>query len=345
MAHDPVRRALIGTGLGLLVAGSAAAQEYSFTLHHFLGPQSATHTETIMPWAERVEAASEGRISIEIYPSMTLGGTPPELIRQVRDGVVDMVWTLNGYTPGLFPRTEVFELPSVYRNDPAAANLAMAELFDTYLAEEHVGVEVLFQHVHAGQAIVMRDREVRAPADLEGATLRIPTRTGAWMLEALDANPVSMPVPDLPQALSRGVVDGALIPFEIIPALQLQDLTEYDIELADGVRFGTSVFQLSMNLDRWSALPEDIQQIFLDQSDDDWLRELGGIWEETEREGLRVATEAGSTHVMLGSDESAAFDAPMQTVVDRWIAEAEADGRAGAELVEAARRAIADNAE
>ena len=166
----------------------------------------------LAPWAKQVEENSGGRVKIEIFPSMTLGGRPPELISQARDGVVDIVWTVNGYTPGLFPRTEVFELPNVYKNDPKATNLAMFDMFEDHLRAEYKGVEVMFLHVHADQAIHMRTKEVRSPADLAGTKMRIPTRTGAWIIEALGAAPTAMPVPELPQALAKGVIDGAFIP-------------------------------------------------------------------------------------------------------------------------------------
>src|SRR5690606_17066158 len=166
-----------------------AAQQHTLKLHHLLGPKSPAHTQMLTPWAERVEKATGGKVKIELYPSMSLGGKPPQLINQVRDGVVDLIWTVNGYTPGLFPRTEVMELPNVFKNDPVAANLALYDMFDTQLKEEYTGVEVMFLHVHAGQAIHMRDKEVRKPEDLAGTKLRIPTRTGAWVIEALGATP------------------------------------------------------------------------------------------------------------------------------------------------------------
>src|SRR5690606_33050966 len=115
---------------------------------------------------------------------------------------------------------------------------------------------------------------------LAGKKIRIPTRTGAWVLEALGANPVGMPDPELPQALSKKVVDGALIPWEIIPALKLQDLTNYQIEGKDKVRFGTTTFQVSMNADRWEELPDDIKAIFEQESGPEWLKEVGEIWRE-----------------------------------------------------------------
>nr|WP_254702373.1 MULTISPECIES: TRAP transporter substrate-binding protein [unclassified Roseivivax] len=317
------------------------AQDYTLTLHHFLGERAPAHSQMLVPWAERVEELSGGAVAIEVYPSMTLGGRPPELAGQARDGVVDMVWTLNGYTPGLFPRTEVFELPSVYVNDPAATNIAMREMFDEYLAEEYTGLEVMFLHVHAGQGIHTVDAEIRTPDDFEGLSLRVPTRTGAWVIEALGATPVAMPVPELPQALSRGVVDGALIPWEIIPPLRIQEQTNFQIEGADEARLGTSVFQVSMNQAKWDSLPEEIQAAFREASNEDWLREVGEIWRGADDFGINMATEAGNTHVVLSAEETEAMLAPMDGVVSRWVEEVSSQGIDGAGLVEAARGAIA----
>jgi TRAP-type C4-dicarboxylate transport system substrate-binding protein len=203
----------------------------------------------------------------------------------------------------------------------------------------------MFLHVHAGQALQTVDREVRTPADAAGLDLRIPTRTGAWVIEALGANPVAMPVPDLPQALARGVVDGALIPFEIIPPLQLQDRTRYQIEGHAGWRFGTTSFQLSMTGERWDALPADIRAAFRDASDAAWLAEVGDIWQANDAAGLALAVEAGNAHVELGADETERFREVLAPVAERWIADMAADGIDGAALVERARTLIARHAE
>lgn len=327
--------------LAALLATPVAAQEYELKLHHFLGERAPAHSQMLVPWAERVEELSGGVVSIEVFPSMTLGGRPPELVSQARDGVVDLVWTLNGYTPGLFPRTEVFELPTVFVNDPTATNLAMRAMFDDKLAEEYAGLEVMFLHVHAGNGMQMVDDEVRAPADLDGLSLRTPSRSGAWVIEALGATPVAMPVPELPQALSRGVVDGALIPWEIIPPLRLQEQTDYQIEGAGMARLGTSVFQVSMNKGTWDSLPDEVQNAFREASNEDWLREVGELWRGTDNFGIGMATEAGNTHIVLTDDETAALLEPMGGVVDRWIDEVSDAGVDGDALVGAARNAIA----
>ena len=225
------------------------------------------------PWAAAIEEASGGRVKIEIYPSMSLGGSPPQLFRQVADGVVDIIWTVNGYTPGLFPRSEVFELPTVFTNDIAATNLAMRDMFDEQLAPDFEDVHVLFLHVHAGQALQMASKLVRTPDDTQGLKLRVPGPTGNAVVEAMGATPVTMPVPDLPQALSTNAVDGALIPWEIIPALQLYETTQYQIEGPNQNRFGTTTFQVSMNKARWEGLPDDLKAVFDAHCGEEWLRD------------------------------------------------------------------------
>lgn len=327
----------------LLAGGASAQQEPEFTLklHHILGPQAPAHTKMLEPWAKRIEEQSNGRIKIEIYPAMSLGGAPPQLIRQVRDGVVDIIWTVNGYTPDLFPRTEVFELPGVYTNDTAATNLAMRDLFDEYLAEEYEGVHVILLHVHAGQGIQMRDTAVRSPADLAGKKMRIPTRTGAWVLEALGATPVGMPIPDLPQALSTGAVDGALIPWEIIPPFKIQELTQYQIEGPDHERFGTTTFQISMNRDTWDSLPPDLQEVVAASSGEDFAREVGEVWRASEEVGIGIAVGDGNELITLNEEEMQVFRTAMEPVVQRWIEDVTAKGIDGQALVDAARAAIA----
>lgn len=278
---------VVGVVGSLLVAGSAFAADYTLKLHHLLGPKAPAHTKMLEPWAKQIEEKTGGRVKIDIYPAMSLGGKPPQLIKQARDGVVDIVWTVNGYTPGLFPRTEVFELPFIHTNDPRATNLAMREMFDEYLAEEYAGTKVMFLHVHQGQAIHTVDKLVRTPADVAGMKLRIPTRTGSWVIEALGAAPTAMPVPALPQALSKKVVDGALIPWEIIPPLKLQDLTQYQIEGHNGVRFGTTTFQVTMNQNTWNSLPADIQKAIDEVNSEAWVAEVGTIWSNSDKGGDR----------------------------------------------------------
>jgi len=289
--------ALLSSAVIALATGSAAyAQEFTFSIHHFLSPKAVTQTALLEPWVQSVQDASDGRIAFEIFPAMALGGAPPELYSQVRDGVADLVWTVPGYTPGVFPRLEVFELPSVHAGNAEATNRAIQDMMAD-LAADFEDVHPILVHVHSGNALHLASETVESLEDFAGLKIRSPSRTGAWMVEALGAEPVGMPVPALPQALSKNTVDAGLIPFEVAIPLRLAELTKASVELHDGARFGTGV-----------------------------------VWDEIEPVGIQIAKDAGNSVTALSADATAAFDAPFEAVAQRWVTEAtEAgiDGTAG----------------
>jgi TRAP-type C4-dicarboxylate transport system substrate-binding protein len=332
------------SGLVALLAfcgATQAAPEVTLKFHHFLGPKAPAQTTMIEPWAKAVEASSGGKIKIDIYPSMSLGGTPPQLIRQVRDGVVDIVWTVLGYTAGQFPRSEVFELPFIHTNNAVATNLAMYDMYPKYLKPEFEDVHVILLHVHAGQSIYMVDSPVRTPDDLKGKKMRIPTRTGAWVIEALGANAVGMPVPSLPQALSKHVVDGALIPWEIGPALKLQELTKYLIDGENNTRFGTTTFVIAMNKKKYESLPADLKKAIDVNSGRDFAIAAGRAWTNNDAHALDVMVKAGEQHIVIPKAELEKFKAKLEPVVDRWVADVKGKGIDGKALVAEARKEIA----
>ncbi|MGA1559280.1 MAG: C4-dicarboxylate ABC transporter substrate-binding protein, partial [bacterium] len=152
---------------------------------------------------------------------------------------------------------------------------------------------------------------------------------------------VSMPVPDFPQALSKKVVDGGLIPWEIIPPLKLQDMTKYQIEGENMTRFGTTTFQVSMNQGTWDKLPKDLQDVFLQASNEAWVREVGEVWHRTDLFGIGVATKAGNEHITLSAAETAEFKKALEPVVDRWVKEVSDSGIDGKSLVSKARELVA----
>ncbi len=342
------RRQFLATTGGVLASpfvlrrAWAAEPEFTLKLHHLLGPKSPAQVMMLQPFADRILKDSDGRVKIDIYPAMSLGGAPPQLFRQAVDGVVDIVWTVNGYTPGLFERSEVFELPTIFKNNIAATNLAMRDMFDDHLAEEYKDVHVLWLHVHAGQAIHMADKLVRKPEDFQGLKIRVPGPTGTAVIEQLGATPVNMPVPDMPQALATHVVDGALVPWEIAPPLKLYDVTKYDIEGKDKWRLGTTTFQVSMNKGTWEKLPADLQDVFNKNTGADWWKEVGDIWRLDDDEALKVIIANGNEYIELTQEETDAFETALAPVVDRWVKDRSGSIDA-AGLVDAAKAAIAKN--
>lgn len=337
------RAMALGAVVALAGAPAAFAAEFDFKLHHFLSPKAPAHTKMLAPWAQRIMDASGGRVKIEIFPSMTLGGKPPQLPRQVRDGVVDMAWMVNAYAAGAFPRTEVFELPGVHQGNSGAVNAAMKEMYADELSKDFKGMTALFQHVHGGQAIHMASELVRTPADMVGKKIRIPSRTGAWILETLGASPVKTSVGEIPVALSKKVVDGALIPFEIIPPLKIHEQTKYQIEGPGGKRLGTTSFSVVINQARWDSLPADIQKAFTDNSGLEWHKEIGEYWDGAEAFGISIATKSGNEHIQLTDAEWGEFETAVAPVVDRWIAEMNEKGIDGQALYDRAVKLVAEN--
>ena len=167
----------------------AAAKRVTPTYPHFPGPRSTAHTKLIEPWARRIEDASGGRIKFRIFPSMSLGGKPPELYRQVRDGVVDIVWTLPGYTPGVFPRVEVFELPGIHGGSAKQTTLAIQDMMGR-LAADFSDIHPLLIHAHAGNALHLVDGPIATVKDSPVMTIRPPSRPGAWLISSGGAAPV-----------------------------------------------------------------------------------------------------------------------------------------------------------
>jgi TRAP-type C4-dicarboxylate transport system substrate-binding protein len=296
-----------------------------------------------MPWAKKIEEMSKGKIKIEIFPSMSMGGKPNELYKQARNGSADIVWTVAGYTPGVFPRTEVYELPTVHRGSSLATSIAIRENFDL-IKDDYKKIKPLLIHTHAGNALHMTEKRVRKVADLKGMKLRTPSRTGAWLIEALGAEPVGMPMPGFPQALSKKAVDGGLIPFEVFPPFKFHQLTEFSAEGAKGDRFGTSVFLLLMNKDRFNSLSKELQDLIEESFNMDMVKQVGQIWMDVEKPGMKMQENSKNSEIAKYNDKTMAeFNAVGQKVVNRWIKEVSKKGINGDKLVEEARKAIARN--
>lgn len=331
--------------IGLMALTGLASQVHAdepikLILHHLHSPNAPTHAKLLVPWAEQIKQQSDGRIDVEVFPSMALGGKPSELYKQARDGTTDIIWTLTGYTPGVFPRTEVFELPTVHKGDAVATSLAIKDRFDL-IADDYNDVKPLLVYVHAGNVIHTVDKPVGNLADLKGLKLRTPSRTGGWLIEEYGAEPVGMPLPDLPPSLSKKAIDGALVPFEIFPAFKMQDLTKHSIEGYNGDRFGTSVFVILMNKDKFDSLPADLQQLLEASFDEEMTANIGQMWMDFEKPGIELQEQSANSDVTeLSETAMQDFNAAGQRVVDRWVIEMNEKGLNGQDIVDGAREAI-----
>ncbi len=338
MNHSKV---LITCSLLLLANTSAlwAQKTFHFTVHHLLNAKSAGQVVLIEPWVKKIEQESKGRLKFEIFPSMSLGGKPADLYQQLRDGTADLVWMLPAYTPGVFPRLEVFELPGVHQGSAKATTLAIQDMMDA-IKEDIEDVKPILIHVHGGNALHLSKKKITRLQDLKGLKIRIPSRTGSWLIDSWGAEPVGMPVPALPQALSKGTVDGTMLPFEVAIPLKLTELIDNSVELSDNRRFGTLVFIFAMNKKRYNSLPADLKKIIDDNSGLAIAGSIGETWDELESTGIETTLKKGKSVYSLSKEASKEFDKLNEKVVDRWIREVKKNDIDGKNLVETARTMI-----
>jgi TRAP-type C4-dicarboxylate transport system substrate-binding protein len=239
------RRSLLqgaaAAALGAPALSGLAQQAVTLKFHTFMAPQSLVWLSMHKPWMEKVEKDSGGRIKFEAYPAMQLGGTPVQLYDQARDGVVDIVWTLPGNTAGRFPRVEVFELPFIMNN-------AEADLEGVLGVHPDAGARRV-QGNPGDRAARARPgmfhsatKLVKAPGDLKGMKVRGPTRQITKMLGALGATPVGMPLPQIPDALSKGTIEACVIPWEVVPSVKVHELTKFHTEFPGSISMYTTTF-------------------------------------------------------------------------------------------------------
>lgn len=337
-------RFLVATAAAwVALAIPSAAETITLRVSHFLPPSSPAQTELIEPWAKAVEEGSGGRIDVEIFPAMQMGGKPPQLYDQVRDGVADVVWTLPGYTPGRFPRVEVFELPFM----PASAEattMALQDFAQAHLQEEFKDVKPLLFHVHAPGFFHMKDAPIQKLEDLKGLKVRAPTRPINDALAALGATPVGMPVPQVPEALSKGVIDGAVIPWEVAVPLRVPEMTDSNTVFGGDRGFYTSVFLLAMNKDTYESLPPDLQKVIDDASGENIARQIGQAWDKAEEAGLKVGQDAGHEIHTIEGAELERWKAAAQPAIDAWVRSAAEKGIDGQALLDEARALIEKHA-
>ncbi|WP_417770135.1 TRAP transporter substrate-binding protein [Stappia sp.] len=332
--------AAAATALACAGIAPALAQEVTLRVHHFLPAPAPVPKNFITPWAEKVMADSGGRIKVEVYPAMQLGGTPPSLYDQAKDGVVDIVWTLPGYTPGRFPGTEAFELPFMAAKAEPTSQ-AFWDFYEKYLKDEFKDVKPIAVHVHGPGLLHVKGEGVASLEDMNGLKLRGPTRQTNALLGALGATPVGMPVPAMPEALSKGVIDGTVVPWEVTTPLKVAELvgSHTDFEGTRGLYTATFVF--AMNQAKYDSLPDDLKKVIDANSGREMSKWVGRVMDEGDLPGIKAAETAGNTIRKLPQAEVERWKAAADPVVEAWIAEVSAKGYDGKAMVEDAKAMIA----
>jgi TRAP-type C4-dicarboxylate transport system substrate-binding protein len=333
----------LAAGMALMAAASAvSAREVLLRVAHFLPPGSTTHAKLIVPWCDKIGKESGGQLKCQIYPAMQLGGTAPQLIDQARNGVADIVWTLPGYTAGRFPAIEVFELPFMTHTAEGSSRALWEYVKANKLDQgEFKDVRPLIFHLHDEGVLHLVKAPIQQLADFRGLKLRAPTRQTNKMIAALGATPVGMPVPQVSEALSKGVIDGALLPWEVVPAVKVHELVKFHTELDPrSSALYTATFVFAMNKAKYESLPADLKQVIDANSGAEVSAAAGKLWDESAVGARKQAVARGNKINTVPAAELKNWENASAPVYESWIAEVSAKGQDGRALLKSARALI-----
>jgi TRAP-type C4-dicarboxylate transport system substrate-binding protein len=340
------RRSLLSaaavTALTLLSAGAAQAQQVVLKVHHFLPSTSNVQVNLIQPWCDKIAKESGDKLKCQIYPAMTLGGTPPQLFDQARDGVADIVWTIPTYSAGRFTKSEVFELPFFTRSAKGSSQAYWAYVQKNAL-DEYRGVKPLWLHTNDGSSFHLANpKGVTKLEELKGLKIRAATRLNSRMLASLGATPVQMPLPAVPESISKGVIDGAMVPWEGVPTVKLHEIAKSHLDVPAGqLKFANSLFAFVMNQAKYNSLSPELKKVIDDNSGlatSAWAGETG--FDRVVPANHKLSADRGNALLKLDAAEYARWVKASDNVDDEWVKEANAKGANGAALLEEARALI-----
>ena len=333
---------LLAVALGAVAWQAVHAADVTLRFHQMLPPQATIPSKAIVPWAQKVEKESGGRIKVQHFPSMQLGGKPPELFDQAKDGVVDVIWTVLGYTPGRFPKTEAFELPfSVGLAEPGSR--AFQEYVEKHAMDEFKDVKLIAVHVH-GPGLFHSKDPITKLEDLKGMKVRGGSRVINIMLDQLGAVPVGMPVPAVGEGLSKGVISATTIPWEVTPALKVQQLVKNHTGFSGEQGLYTQTFAVAMNKGAYDKLPADLKKVIDANSGIETAALFGRAMDEGDKVGLSLAQKAGNRIIMLDAVETQTWRRTAAAVRGIWYKEVAAKGVDGPKLAAEAEALIEKHA-
>ncbi|MDP3898701.1 MAG: TRAP transporter substrate-binding protein [Mesorhizobium sp.] len=330
---------LVGAALAFGATTVASlAQDVTLKLHQMLPPQATIPSKALKPWAEKVMKESGGRIKIDQFDAMALGGKPPELFDQAKDGVVDIIWTVIGYTPGRFPSTEAFELPFMMTNGEATSR-ALQEYCEKNCMDEFKDVKVIAWHAH-GPGMIHSKNPVNKLEDMNGLKIRGGSRVINLMLEKLGSTPVGMPVPAVSEALSKGVIDATTIPWEVTPSLKVSELVKNHTGFSGKNGLYTQTFVVAMNKASYDKLPDDLKKVIDDNSGIEAAAYFGKAMDQGDLAGKAIAEKLGNNIITLDEAETKRWKDAAAPLIEAWEAEITAKGKDGKALVQEATALI-----
>ena len=294
-----------------------------------------THGNSIAAenWIKEIEKRTSGRVKITYYPGGTL--TPaPQCYDGVVKGISDIGMTCLAYTRGRFPFMEGVDLPLGYLSGTVATRV-VNDIYQKFEPAELSDTHTLYFHAH-GPGLLHTKTPVRTLDDIKGMKIRC-TGLAAKIVEALGGVPVAMDQGETYEALQKGTVSGTFGPIEVLKGWKQAEVIEYTTDTSC-IGYTTSMW-VGINLDKWDSLPEDIQQVFTAVSEE-WIDVHAKVWDDADAAGREYTLSLGNEIIDLSPEEAARWVEAAKSLPDKYIAEVEASGLSGRELVTEARSLI-----
>jgi TRAP-type C4-dicarboxylate transport system substrate-binding protein len=289
-------------------------------------------------WAKTIEERTEGRVKFQLYPSGTLTQAP-RIYEGVVSNISDIGMSVFAYTRGRFPLIEALDLPLGYPNGVIATDIAN-EIFNQYQPEEMSDVHTLYLHAH-GPGILASKKPITQLEALQGQKIRA-TGLSAKIVESLGANPVGMSQGDTYESLQRGLVDATLCPMETLKGWKQGEVI-HSVTDSSVIGFTTSMFVV-MNQNKWNSLPEEIQAIFT-QTSQEWIKKHGEGWDQADQEARHYLVDLGKEIHPLTETEQQRWSQAVEPLIQEFIQEGERKQLPAEAVINDIRRLIQEKSE
>lgn len=316
------------SGFGFSIGSALAAEELK--LATFVPNTHIIMAKVLIPWAEKLAKDSGGQIGVRMFPSMQLGGKPPELYRQMARGISDICFTLPGYTSGDFPMMALTELPGMADSGTDGTRKIWAN-FDKFLSREFKEAKVLALWNSDSAALMSKNKPIRTLEDLRGLKIRTPSAAQSAQLTALGATPIDMPANQIYNNLDRGVVDAAMIPMSAAIDFKLIEVARYFTLEAP---LGRSNFLVAMNRARYERLPANLRKMVDDTTGLELSLQGARTYDEQNDAGVAAARKEREVITLDAAERKRWLDAFKPHINER-VAEGEKAGLPARGLVTA----------
>jgi TRAP-type C4-dicarboxylate transport system substrate-binding protein len=339
------RRTFLTSSIGTAVAPAilrlarADTPPLTLKLHHSFSAVSGVHDKFLLPWARKIETESGGRMHVDIFPSMQLGGAPAALLDQVRDGSADIAFAAPTLTPGRFAKIETFELPFLPSRRALVSSKALTDFAAANLQDEFRDFYTICFSC-SDSAAIHATRPVRTTEDIKDFKVHVQTRLAAEAMRALGARPVMMPSAQLPVAITEHVVDGCLDPWHLVPPLRLNDLLRFHTEFSDRSP-SARTYVLAMNKASYDRLPRELKSVIDSNSGQLAAAMAGAMWDQQAAAVANMVVERGDLIVTLLPEAVARWRKATEPVIDTWRKEIKEQKIDGAKLIAAANVLLA----